>query len=228
MSGPFLLRRIDPVRGHVTMVRKSYILFAFLALIPGLVLPAFAAGGKGFGGFRGLNLDSISVSERVSFQHSSARPDFIGAIGFRLSPAWRVGGEFSYRTDSAAGGDRTSRLALMNIYYDFETGNDTVKPFISVGAGLSSRTHASSFAHHDDTGIVMQAGGGLNILLNKNLAMSGQYRFMTTESMGESAIDPDDAHEIMLGITYKLPHKNDRTGGRGVLPPSDAPPPPQH
>lgn len=210
---PFLAVRPDLLKKDKSMPLKHFALcgLAVLMMISGGAAVA-RAGGKNFSAFKGLNLEAITLREDTRFTHSGERPAFAGSLGFRLSPSWRVEGEVNYTTRALDGGDRTSRLALMNLYYDVDIGSKAIKPFVSIGAGVSThdigRSGGFSLTRDSNTDLTMQAGGGLNIMLNKNLALSGNYRFLTSAPIGGSTFDADDdSHELRLGVTYKLKAK---------------------
>ena len=133
----------------------------FLSSLALFCLTLYGAGGVGatiaqkpaFAGFRGLNINA---------QTDHTRPDFAVALGFRLSPQWRIEGEASgFRSET-----RTTQTGLVNLYYDADIGSDRVKPFIGVGVGLMDRRDLS-----DDNralGLALHAGGGVRLMLNRN------------------------------------------------------------
>ncbi|MGZ9108309.1 MAG: outer membrane protein [Micavibrio sp.] len=185
--------------------------YGLIALLVTLILGSFGAGAMASrfltSGFMGLNIDT------PSFSQTQQAPTFAGSLGFRLSPQWRLEGELSYSTSGMnGGGERQSRLALMNLYYDVDVGSRKFKPFLSIGAGMATHDvyrhgiDGLGLATESMNGMVWQAGAGLNYQINDDLSLSGGYRHVggaTVESNGYNA-NPD-GHEIRLGVKYKFP-----------------------
>lgn len=191
--------------------------FGLITLLAALILGSFGAGAMAArfltGGFMGLNIDTATISRQYSSQESGNAPAFAGSLGFRLSPHWRLAGEVSYSASGVTGGgERQSRLALMNLYYDVDVGSRKFKPFLSIGAGMATHDiyrhgmDGLGMATESMNGMAWQAGAGLNYQLNDNLSLSGGYRHIggaTVESNGRG-VNPD-GHEIRLGVKYKFP-----------------------
>lgn len=213
----------------------------FIALF--LILPLVAAAGNAVagrllgerigGGFMGLNITPPSLSydykspptpqmgeivnsmsaSTATIEQQGGHGRFAGAMGFRLSPQWRVEGELSYSAAGVEnGGERESRLALMNFYYDINTGNRRIQPFLSFGAGVATHDvyrggmDGLGLATETMSGMAWQVGAGLNYQLNNDLSLSGGYRHIggdAVEGNGYS-IEPD-GHEIRIGVRYKFP-----------------------
>lgn len=188
----------------------------FAGLSPGLA----SAGTRVLsGGFMGLNLPAPSMPVITPFATSAManRPSFAGSLGFRLTPQWRIEGELSYSASAVkGGGESASRMALMNVYYDFETKSKW-KPFLSLGAGVVTHDIYRggldwlSIADDSQSGMAWQTGGGLNYQLNNDVSLSGGYRFTGTTSFDDKGYEFDDGgHEVRFGINYKLPVRRNR------------------
>lgn len=138
---------------------------------------------------------------------------FAGSLGFRLSPQWRVEGEMSYSAGSAGdAGERQSRLALMNLYYDIDVGSAKLKPFLTLGAGMTTHEiyrggmDGLGIASETMSGMAWQAGAGLNYQLNEDISLSGGYRQVGGEALSGNGYEIDPSgHEIRLGVKYKFP-----------------------
>lgn len=149
-----------------------------------------------------------------------------GAMGLRLTPQWRVEAEVSRRSGDIAsvdfknggtynfGGDITSMLYMLNLYYDIDWQWKNFQPFVNAGIGLA--THEVQLEDTsgllpnatDDTmlGFAWSLGGGLKYRMTPNLAMTGNYRFVGTSDIEADSYDIDwGAHEIRFGMEYDLP-----------------------
>jgi opacity protein-like surface antigen len=183
----------------------------------GTAAASYAAGPFLQGGFMGLNL--TPASPRSGFiAHRNDTPAFAGSLGLRLSPQWRLGGELSYTARGhASGGETQSRIALVNLYYDFDVGKSRFKPFLSIGAGLASDDYyrggidGLGIASTSSTSGVWQAGGGLSYSVNDDVSISGGYRHLGFTSPASGNISSRDGdHEVRVGVTWKLPVKRNR------------------
>ncbi len=146
-----------------------------------------------------------------------ARQGFAGSLGLRLSTQWRVEGEISY-TASGMGtggngvGERESRLALMNIYYNIDVGSSKFKPFLTLGTGIITHDiyrggmNGLGIASETLSGMAWQAGAGLNYQVNDDLSLSGGYRHIGGPGISGDGynIEPD-GHEIHIGLKYQFP-----------------------
>lgn len=208
---------------------------AFIAALLGLTLMGAgqnAVAGRLFsGGFMGLNITPATLSYDYKrppaigmaglltnqltaheYSQSSSR-SFAGSLGFRLSPQWRIEGELSYSAGSIGeAGERQSRLALMNLYYDIDLGSTKFKPFLSLGAGMATHEiyrggmDGMGLASETMSGMAWQAGAGLNYQLNDDLSLSGGYRQVGGAALNGNGYEIDPSgHEIRLGVKYKFP-----------------------
>lgn len=156
-----------------------------------------------FAGFRGLNIEQANTD-----RGQNPSRNFPGTLGFRLSPAWRVEGEGARFTHEHKRGDtRETRLGLVNLYYDADIGSDRVQPFIGIGAGLMERRDLSD--DHRALDLAVHAGGGVRLMLNRNLSLSGDYRFINTLPLyhrGAAYGDESERHhQLRFGLTYDIP-----------------------
>jgi opacity protein-like surface antigen len=184
-----------------------------------------------FAGYFGLNIAkkqnfSENTTGRSGDIGGSNSFTFAGALGLRLDSHWRVEAEASYRSmpvndvsvsgrggSNSAGGDISTGLYLANIYYDFDTRWRNLTPFVTAGVGIASHSvnfkDSSGFlpsASDSSFGFAYQAGAGLKFRLNKDVSLTGSYRFIGTSSIEADTYDIDyKSQEIRLGIQYDIP-----------------------
>ncbi|MCC7305230.1 MAG: porin family protein [Alphaproteobacteria bacterium] len=166
---------------------------------------AETARGLYFAGYMGLNVPRESANANFA-------GGFSGALGFRLSPHWRMEGEIAakretpervaYTADDAGPlkEEFESWSGLANVYYDFETHKSGFQPFVSAGAGFASHTVTAT----DEGGFAWQLGGGLNYRFNPTLSFSSAYRYLDTANTSIASQDSAD-HELRFGFDYKIP-----------------------
>lgn len=186
-------------------IRVLYFLFGLFALT---LLGAGWVGATtmkkpNFAGFRGLNIEQAHLN-RVE----NPSRDFTGALGFRLSPAWRIEGEgVRFTRAYGRGAARETRLGLVNLYYDADVGSDRIQPFIGVGAGLMERRDLND--DHRALDLAVHAGGGVRLMLNRNLSLSGDYRFINTVPLYHRGAaygeEGERHHQLRFGLTYDIP-----------------------
>lgn len=199
--------------------KRSFVLSVLILTLAGFAAGAHAAQFM-FGGFMGLNVPfrTLNVNYRASpynFTQNGASPAYAGSLGLRLGNHWRLEAEVSYTEASGArgGGEQQSKLSLANVYYDFDTGNKRLRPFLSLGFGTATRSlyHGGmdgvGVASDSSTGLAVQAGGGLNYQVNDDVQISGGYRHLTFSGDGDSDTAPVDkgSHELRLGLHYQFP-----------------------
>lgn len=182
-----------------------------------------------FAGYFGLN---TYTDNEFSESTTPADGDFesknafslAGALGLRLTPQWRLEGEISRRSaeisqaDIASigsfdiGGDITSWLYLLNVYYDLDWSWKNFQPFLTAGFGLASHDAqidpvAGIAASSDNSlGFAWQVGGGLKYRVNPDMAITSNYRYVGTSDLEVDSYDVEySTHEFRLGLEYDLP-----------------------
>lgn len=149
-----------------------------------------------------------------------------GALGLRLTPQWRIEGEISRRSghlDRAdvsglgsfeAGGDLTTWLYMLNVYYDIDWQWKNFQPFVMAGVGFGSHEMevdsvtglATPPATDDSLGFAWSMGGGLKYRLNPEMALTSNYRYVGTTDLEVDSYDVEySTHEFRLGLEYDLP-----------------------
>jgi len=182
-----------------------------------------------FAGYLGLNTFTESnfsetttgIDGDIEFKNAIS---LAGAIGLRLTPQWRLEAEISHRSadldrvDYAAGslkigGDVTSWLYLLNLYYDTNWDWKNFQPFFTAGVGFAS--HEAQIdngaglipqATDDSIGFAYSIGGGLKYRLNPEMAITSNYRYVGTSDLEVDSYDIEYSnHEFRLGMEYDLP-----------------------
>lgn len=182
-----------------------------------------------FAGFMGLNVmgkqdfteSSTGANGEISL---SSGYNFAGALGFQLTPQLRLEGEFSYLNNdlehiavsgigsATLGGDLKTKLAMINLYYDFDV-NWPVKPFVGAGIGYAwhdgSINDVSGLAtsiSESTSGYAWQVGGGLQYPVNDDFSVIGSYRYIDGADLDFGGYNIDyGAHEFRLGLKWALP-----------------------
>ena len=179
------------------------------------VLPAtfaLADGAHGFymAGYMGLKVPESLASQPVNFSNDAGQEKkFAGALGFRLSPHWRLESELSYRKDEAQSvnsplADHMKSFAgLVNLYSDFDAPGK-IKPFIGGGAGYVSKLSEESSG---DNKMVWQLGGGINYAISPTLSLNSAYRYIDQSANVTNEGDNYGGHEFHVGVTYALSYK---------------------
>ncbi len=202
-----------------------------------LIISLFAGAGAAqaqssrvyFAGYLGLNVyndnkfSESTANRKGDFEFKNAG-SLAGALGLRLTPQWRLEGEISRRSAELnradvngvgsldAGGDITSWLYMMNIYYDIDWKWKNFQPFLTAGFGLASHeaqidSLAGIAQTTDDTlGFAWQVGGGLKYRVSEDMALTSNYRYLGTTDLEVDSYDVEySTHEFRLGLEYDLP-----------------------
>lgn len=202
-------------------------IFAILVLTP---LCAHAAKRIYFAGYAGLtafpderfNEEPAGLSGDLGVDEGT---DFAGAIGFKLTPQLRVEGEFSYlnsdfNTIYADGfgafdmnGSLESKMAMLNLYYDFDFNYKKMRPF--VGAGIGYAWHDVSIddviglpinTSDSTSGYIWQVGGGVRYPLAKDVSLIAAMRYIDGQDLELDGLTVDyGAKEARIGISWDLP-----------------------
>ncbi len=183
-----------------------------------------------FAGYAGLNVfpaiafdeSLVGTSGEISMEKGYG---FAGAIGFKLTPQVRIEGELSYLNSNmdgisldgigsfGLGGNIETKLAMLNVYYDFDFTWKKVRPF--VGAGIGYAWHegevddVSGFAvdsADESSGYAWQVGGGARYPISDTLNLIGAYRYLDGADISFDGYDIDyGTHEFRLGLSWDLP-----------------------
>ncbi len=186
-----------------------------------------------FAGYLGLNshddegFTDASVSQTGEFKMSNST-SFAGALGVRLTPQWRVEGEYSYsRADFSSvdipgtgsfdtGGEMKSKIIFANLYYDFDVPWK-IQPFVGGGLGvgfhsgeINDGSGVLSNASSDDTAMMWNFGGGIKYRPKDDMAFTAGYRYVDSMDLnfGNYTMEAG-GHEFRIGLEWDLP-----VGGR--------------
>lgn len=199
------------------------------------ILLAFSAGSAHaqssniyFAGYFGLSTFSDrDFSESTTPASGSVETDdalnFGAALGFRLSPQFRIEAEAGYVSSDLEsikvagrefrlGGDSKTYSLMLNGYYDIETGWP-ITPFL--GAGIGFGYHEGDIndvagitvdASGDDWTLLYNVGGGLKYRVSDSLAFTSAYRYVGSSDVSWDQTEIDySAHEFRIGLEYDLP-----------------------
>ena len=199
---------------------KSVIFFSALAVLSagsGLSLAAQStAGGRVFSPFKGLVIktafqDSLpsGLTKRLVDGHGLS-----GSLDFRLTPNLSLVGSVTTSVQGMGSGDENmTRLSMVNVVYDIDTGNKQFRPFLNLGAGVATHNiyrggiTRLGIASESIADLAWGAGGGMNYMINDQLSLTGSYRY--TASSSSEFLDKYDLglndHSVRMGVKYKLP-----------------------
>jgi opacity protein-like surface antigen len=146
-----------------------------------------------------------------------------GAIGYRISDAFRAEAEFTYRQNDidqltiaafglsasgAASGDVTSASGMINGYWDIPVSG-MIKPYLGAGLGVSrvdaELTVAGVTGEGDDTVFAYQLMGGVQYDISSNAAVRVGYRFFATADPEFGTTESEyTTHNIDAGVVFKF------------------------
>jgi outer membrane autotransporter protein len=150
---------------------------------------------------------------------------FAGAIGFKLTPQLRIEGEFGQMMAEPSGisadsaGDATlsgsldTKLAMLNLYYDFDISWKKLRPFIGAGIGyawhngdINGVSGSGINISESSDGLIWQVGGGVRYPVTRDLNLIGAYRYLDGQNIKLGSYDIDyGAHEFRVGLSWDLP-----------------------
>ena len=187
------------------------------------------------------NANNLGNSNPLDF-HSAAKMGYNArvAVGVYRAPQVRVEGEIGYRRarldrlsvnndaglgaaagmaplagSQSASGHTTAISAMLNAYYDYDTGS-AWRPYIDAGIGaarLAMHNVAASgvpVVDDFDTVFAYQLGLGLGYDLTKSLTLAVVYRYFTTldptfkTATGSSFDSEFTSHNLSLGVRYRF------------------------
>ena len=218
------------------MKRKSLIIAALAILatptvclavppIPGAYVSGFA--GASFvmdTDVEGVDFDNIPFKDRAEFDPSIN----IGATGGFDFGYVRLEGEISYKQGdfsritfqdgtrfSSPDGELGALGVMFNTFFDFHN-NSPVTPYLGGGIGfaalhMSDTTARGVFLYPEDdaTAFAYQAGGGLEIAINRQFSLDVGYRYFGTN---KASFDSDffntelefESHNVAVGFRAKF------------------------
>ena len=217
----------------MTAYSRRRLLPALAVFIGAMVMLPYAAHASKrvyFAGYMGLN-----IFPEQDFKDTSTNDtgligvdntySFAGAIGFKLTPQIRIEGELNYMNPELntlqidgtgafdLGGDIETKMAMLNLYYDFDFSWRRVRPF--VGAGVGYAWHDANIDNvggvaqnisESSSGLVWQLGGGMRYPLGKDINLIGAYRYLDGQDIDLGPYEMDyGAHEFRVGISWDLP-----------------------
>ena len=146
------------------------------------------------------------------------------ALGHTYKQGGRIEAEFNYRTNdldelsvSGAGnfptdGKVTSWGAMVNAYYDLETGT-AVKPFVGAGVGYANVKLEWDGEDDDDGVLAYQLMTGCGFAVNERITIDLQYRYFAADdpeySFGDDELEIGATseyqnHNAMLGVRFNF------------------------
>ncbi|MGB4107570.1 MAG: outer membrane beta-barrel protein [Alphaproteobacteria bacterium] len=184
-----------------------------------------------FAGYMGLNsfpamefTETTTPADGELFMEDGI--SFAGAIGFKLTPQFRVEAELSRLSADMnsvdivnlgsfeVGGDLDSTIAMINLYYDFDFNWKKIKPFI--GAGIGYGWHEGTIddvgglavnTSSESSGYVWQVGGGVRYPISESLSFISAYRYVDGADLAFGDYEKIDtgSHEVRIGLSWDLP-----------------------
>lgn len=184
-----------------------------------------------FAGYMGINyfpdMDFTEVTTPVKGELVLEEDvSFAGALGFKLTPQVRIEAELSFVSPDMhhvdlgdiglfeLGGSVESKIAMLNVYYDFDFNWKKIQPF--VGAGIGYGWHEGSIntlagnpvnTSADSSGYMWQVGGGFRYPIGKTLSLITAYRYMDGADLdlGDYQKIDQGSHEVRFGLSWDLP-----------------------
>ncbi|GFE58845.1 outer membrane protein [Geobacter sp. AOG1] len=193
----------------------------------------FAAGRAYVGGSVGAFIpqDSHVTFNDGTQEQESFNTGYVitGFGGYAFDSGLRVEGELAYReaefdkgTDTFGNrvnlhGSLWAFSGMANLFYDIRTTTN-VTPYLGGGIGFATVGHDSDWGYgynqyygyyyrdsEDKTVFAYQAGGGLNIDLNRVMALDVGYRYFATENVHFDFREMDLAsHNVTVGVKFKF------------------------
>jgi OOP family OmpA-OmpF porin len=166
---------------------------------------------------------------------------FGGAVGAYRTPQVRTEAEIAYRSakfsklsfagdaglgaaagaaslsgvSASAGGRFTAISAMLNAYYDYDTGS-AWRPYIDAGIGAARLTARKVTAagvpvvDAKDMVFAYQFGIGIGYEVTKSITLAADYRYFTTldptfkDAAGTSFNSEFTSHSVSLGVRYRF------------------------
>jgi outer membrane immunogenic protein len=131
------------------------------------------------------------------------------AVGYRFGTYGRIEGELGYQTNDLDGadGDMQNTSFMINYYYDMPL-RFPVKPFFTLGAGVSQVDYESGSFSDDDMVFAWQFGLGATYQLTKKINFDLKYRFFKTSTPTFGDDDTSEfnvknsSNNVYLGFRY--------------------------
>jgi opacity protein-like surface antigen len=180
---------------------------------------------SGWGGLSGQSSDTLDFQTfkyDVDYKNGYALG---AAAGYDFGPA-RLEVEYSYRNNDINkleimnvevndSGNMEIEAFMINGYYDFNT-YDIATPYLVIGGGWADVTmdgvkaNGVTIVDDDDNVWAAQIGAGVQVAINKHLAVDIGYRFFVTDDPEFKAPDGTKVetdvknHVGMIGLTFKF------------------------
>lgn len=201
---------------------KAVVLTAAIALSPALAQAEGRTPGTYVGIGAGANLaNDTEISgggANADLEHDTGIAGIL-SLGHAYTNGLRAEFEAGYRRNSvdksgstSTGGVASVRSAMINGYYDVDTGTNLF-PYIGAGIGagslrVSANPTGNTSVSGRDTGLALQGIAGLGYQFDRNWSGSLEYRYFTVRGADMTAasgveVDADySAHTIMVGLRY--------------------------
>jgi outer membrane protein OmpA-like peptidoglycan-associated protein len=195
-----------------------------VGVIAGVSSVAHAEDGWYFGAQTGLNIAPDATTKGTGLNYKAEHElgyGLIGQGGYAFGPV-RVEGELGWRingvdkvNNTGASGDIESWSAMGNLYYDFATGT-RFTPYVGAGVGgaivNAAKVKQAGATLFDDNDAVLAYQGivGASYLLNDNLSVKADYRYLAAEDPGYKSpanvsLDSEySVHAVMVGFTWRF------------------------
>ncbi|NQV43714.1 MAG: outer membrane beta-barrel protein [Rhodospirillales bacterium] len=180
---------------------------------------SYIAGSAGLSLPRDMDLDGGSINSSVDLETGPAGVISIGTglmenvrgefeLGFRSNDADSISG-------ASASGDTRSLSAMVNGFYDFDTGNN-LTPYIGFGLGAARVTAngispvSGTRVDDADTGFAYQGIVGASYELNANWMATADYRYFSAPNLdfrsdSGTGLDSNyDNHTFMIGLRFNF------------------------
>ena len=166
---------------------------------PGLVMDFGLDDSVLFSGSVGL-ISGMYRSE-IELSHQSHDFDSISASGITIAPE-----------DIGLSGETSSLSALLNAYFDF-SATETVKPYLTAGAGIANVDFQGTLDIEDetdtfdesDTSFAYKLGGGLGFDLTDNFTIDLGYRFYSAHSLKYETMRTEvKSHNLTAGFRFRF------------------------
>jgi len=171
-----------------------------------------------------------------------------GNVGYAFGGPFRLELEVAYRDNDVdsvtfaggrlpgATGSMNSLSAMVNGYFDIETGTNFV-PYIGAGIGYSrvtangiTATGLGGTVDEDDSKFAYQGIVGVSYWFSPELALTADYRYFATQDpkfrVGSSTVETEyKTHNVMVGLTLRFPEPAPMPRAMPVAAPPPPPPP---
>ncbi len=156
--------------------------------------------GVGGGGTFGYAFES-GFRPELSFDYSTADLDEVSVLS--------IGGQPVASNKQKAGGDLQTIRLMASAWYDLDLGY--VFPYLGGGVGIQrTKTDLPGVLNDTDNNLGFQLGGGIGVLITKDLTLSVDYRYIATDDpkyrsdFDTSAKSEYESHNVGASLRYSF------------------------